>query len=141
MDANSKLLSVPSGNPMIMFCTLPGKTGDVNAIVDSECSYACLKYGAVIHQLNGFCTATDGVKVSLQRLMKRRMFVSSFLVPLNLLFSVQRQQAGKPSKSSTWSDGKICHIQRQVHLYSFIQGVCKASSSVLFFCLVSIQYW
>ena len=57
LDQNSKLLPVPAGNPMFMFCSVPGKTREVNIMLDSGCSHACLKYGAVVHQLNGFCTA------------------------------------------------------------------------------------
>ena len=57
LDKDSKLLPVPTGNPMFMFCSVPGKTRDVNIMLDSGCSHACLKFGAVIHQLNGFCTA------------------------------------------------------------------------------------
>ena len=49
---------------MFMFCTLPGKTRDINAMVDCGCSHACLKYGAVIHQLNGFCTAKGDFPVN-----------------------------------------------------------------------------
>ena len=57
LDKNSTLLPVPSGNPMFMFCTVAGKSRDVNIMVDCGCSHACFKHGAVIHQLNGFCTA------------------------------------------------------------------------------------
>ena len=57
IDKDSKLLPVPVGNPMFMFFTVPGKSRDVNIMADSGCSHACFKLYAVVHQLNGFCTA------------------------------------------------------------------------------------
>ena len=35
LDKNSTLLPVPAGNPMFMFCSIPGKTRHVNVMVDS----------------------------------------------------------------------------------------------------------